>query len=294
VVLITGGARGITASAGLALAKRFGCRLELVGRSPLPEGDEDPELSPAKDLPSLRKAILARGLATTPATVEALCTRLIAARAVRSTLGEIAAAGASARYHAVDVRDPAAFGALIDAIYAHHGRIDGVIHGAGVLEDRLLSQKTRESFDRVFDTKIASALTLAERIRPDVGFIAFFASVSGAFGNRGQVDYSAANDGLDKLAGWLRERVDGRMVSIDWGPWAGAGMVSPELAREYQRRGVGLIETQDGLDGFLDELLHGGSAAQVILMNATPLVMGGQMLGEQPPVTAPSPVVVDA
>jgi acyl transferase domain-containing protein/NAD(P)H-dependent flavin oxidoreductase YrpB (nitropropane dioxygenase family) len=295
VVLITGGARGITASAGIALAKRFGCHLELVGRSPLPEGEEDADLAAARELPALRKAILAKGLATTPAAVEALCARLVAARALRSTLAEIAAVGATARYHALDVRDAAAFGALIDAIYAHHGRIDGVIHGAGILEDRLLSQKTRESFDRVFETKVESALTLAEKLRPDVGFVAFFGSVSGAFGNKGQIDYAAANDSLDKLAWWMGQRLAGRVVSIDWGPWAGAGMVSPELSREYERRGIGLIEPREGLDAFLDELLHGGRAAQVILMSATPAVMTWQPVIEASPMTAPSPaVVIDA
>jgi malonyl CoA-acyl carrier protein transacylase/NADP-dependent 3-hydroxy acid dehydrogenase YdfG len=294
VVLITGGARGITASAGVALAKRFHCKLELVGRTPLPDSEEDPELALAKDLPSLRKAILGKGLATTPATVEALCSKLMAARALRSTLAEVAAAGGSARYHALDVRDTGAFGALIDAIYAHHGRIDGVVHGAGILEDRLISQKSRESFDRVFETKVASALTLAEKIRPDVSFVVLFGSVSGAFGNKGQIDYSAANDSLDKLAYWLRERVKGRVVSIDWGPWAGAGMVSPELTREYERRGIGLIDPQEGLDAFLDELLHGGTAAQVILMNASPAVMTWQGVSEPPPVTSPSPLVIDA
>ncbi len=294
VILVTGGARGITASAGVALARRFGCRLELVGRSPLPESDEDPELAAARDLPALRKAILAKGLATTPAAVEALCARLVAARALRSTLAEIAAAGASARYHAVDVRDTAAFGSLIDAIYAHHGRIDGVIHGAGILEDRLLAHKTRESFDRVFETKVQSALTLAEKLRPDTSFVVFFGSVSGAFGNKGQIDYAAANDSLDKLAWWLKERVKGRVVSIDWGPWGGAGMVSAELSREYERRGIGLIDPQEGLEAFLDELLHGGSAAQVILMNAAPRVMTWQPPVEPSPMTAPSPAVLDA
>ncbi|MEO7328209.1 MAG: SDR family NAD(P)-dependent oxidoreductase, partial [Minicystis sp.] len=207
---------------------------------------------------------------------------------------EIAAAGASARYHAVDVRDAAAFGALIDAIYAHHGRIDGVIHGAGILEDRLLAQKTRESFDRVFETKVESALTLAEKLRPDTSFVVFFGSVSGAFGNKGQIDYAAANDSLDKLAWWLEERIKGRVVSIDWGPWAGAGMVSPELSREYDRRGIGLIDPQEGLDAFLDELLHGSRAAQVILMNAAPKVLIWQPVVEPSPMTAPSPVVLDA
>ncbi len=275
VVLVTGGARGITAAVARALAKRFGGKLVLCGRSPLPEGQGDPDLAGAADLPSLRREIIAQKKAREPAAIEALASKILGAREIRATLKDLASAGARAEYHPVDVRDPAAFGALIDEIYARHGRIDGVVHGAGVLDDKLLAHKTREAFDRVFDTKVASARTLAAKLRPDVGFVAFFASVSGAFGNRGQIDYSAANDALDKLAWWLSSRLPGKVVSLDWGPWGGAGMISPELAREYERRGVGLIDPALGAESFLDELLHGGSAPQVVLMNAALGVMEG-------------------
>ena len=278
VVLVTGGARGITAAVARALAKRFGCKLALCGRSPSPDAHEDPILAAARDLPSLRRAIITHKKASDPASIEALASKTLAAREIRATMRDLAASGASAEYHAVDVRDPAAFGAFLDGLYERHGRIDGVVHGAGVLDDRLLAQKTRDAFDRVFDTKVASARVLASRLRPDVGFVAFFASVSGAFGNRGQIDYSAANDALDKLAWWLSARLPGKIVSLDWGPWGGAGMISPELAREYERRGVGLIDPSLGADSFLDELLHGGTSPQVVLMNAPLAVMDGRPL----------------
>jgi NAD(P)-dependent dehydrogenase (short-subunit alcohol dehydrogenase family) len=274
VVLITGGARGITARIAVALAQQFGCRLELVGRSPLPaptgedaDADEDPALAGAADLPALRRALLARANGagpTTPAAIEALAGRILAAREIRATTTALQQAGVAHRYHAVDVRHRAAFAALIDDIYARHGRLDGVIHGAGLVEDKLLAHKTRESFDRVFDTKVESALTLIEKLRPDTRFVAFFSSVSGAFGNRGQVDYAAANDLLDTLAHRLQGRLAGRVVSINWGPWGGVGMVGPELEREYARRGIGLIPPAEGVERFLEELCH-GRHPQVIL-----------------------------
>jgi NAD(P)-dependent dehydrogenase (short-subunit alcohol dehydrogenase family) len=164
------------------------------------------------------------------------------------------------------VRDADAFGAVIDDIYARQGRIDGVIHGAGIIEDKLLRHKTAESFDRVFDTKVRAALTLAEKLRPDTSFIVFFSSISGAFGNSGQADYAAANDALDKLALHMSRCMLGRIVSINWGPWAGAGMISPELEREYGRRGIGLIPLDEGVNRLLDEIAHGGGA-QVVLMH---------------------------
>ena len=169
------------------------------------------------------------------------------------------------------MRDGAAFGALIDALYARHGRLDGVIHGAGVIEDKLARDKTPESFARVFETKVNGALAIAKHVRDDVGFIAFFSSISATFGNRGQADYAAANDFLDRLAVTLKRRLAARVLSINWGPWGGAGMVSPELTREYAKRGIGLIDPDAGVAGFLDELLHGSAEqAQVILMRGDP------------------------
>jgi malonyl CoA-acyl carrier protein transacylase len=264
VVLITGGARGITARVAIELARRWRCQIELVGRSPLPP-PEHPALIAAADAPALRKAILGAGLATEPAAVEARCARTLADREIRATLAAIAGAGATVRYHACDVRTPA-FAAVIDDVYARHGRLDGVIHGAGVLEDKLIRHKTVDSFARVYATKVAGALTLAERLRPDTRFVVFFASISGALGNRGQVDYATANQALAALAAALAPRITGRVVAIDWGPWAGTGMVSPELEREYARRGLGLIEPTAGVARLLAELGSDARDTEVVIV----------------------------
>jgi NAD(P)-dependent dehydrogenase (short-subunit alcohol dehydrogenase family)/acyl carrier protein len=266
VVVVTGGARGITALAAIELAKRFRCRIELVGRSPYP-GDEDPTLSSLADAAALRGFYAKRGLA--PAEIEQTAMRILADREIRATIGAIKDAGASVTYHAVDVRTPA-FGELVDTIYTRHGRIDGVIHGAGVLEDKLVRDKTPESFERVVATKLGGAHTLATRLRRDVDFVVWFASISGVYGNKGQIDYACANDALDKLAASLRSRVTGRVVSIDWGPWSGAGMVSPALAREYAKRGIGLIDPVAGIDALLAELGADRRDTQVILTSAEP------------------------
>jgi len=122
----------------------------------------------------------------------------------------------------------------------------------------------------VFDTKVDGARALVRHLRDGVRWVVFFSSVSGVFGNRGQVDYAAANDALDHLAWHLaRRRPDTRVLSVNWGPWADTGMISPELEREYARRGVGLIEPDQGIRSLLDELAN-GDEAQVILMSAAP------------------------
>jgi NAD(P)-dependent dehydrogenase (short-subunit alcohol dehydrogenase family) len=263
VVLVTGGARGITAKVAIALAQRHGCRIELVGRSVLP-GPEDPKLADAHDARALR-GVLAK-LGGTPAIIEARVARVLADREIRATL---AALGDRASYHAVDVRTPE-LATLIDEIYARRGRIDAVIHGAGILEDKLIRHKTPESFERVFATKLTGAQTLVDKLRDDVKLVVLFSSISGAFGNRGQVDYAAAGDALDKLAWTLQRKISGRVVSIDWGPWAGTGMVSPDLEREYAKRQIHLIDPAHGVEALLSELRGERGDAQVIWTASDP------------------------
>jgi NAD(P)-dependent dehydrogenase (short-subunit alcohol dehydrogenase family) len=173
------------------------------------------------------------------------------------------------RYHEVDVRDAAAVRAVVEGVYARRGRLDGVVHGAGVLDDRLLRDKTLESFARVFSTKVDGARALAEGLRPDLGFLVLFGSVSGVFGNRGQADYAAANDALDTFARMWAHRYRGRVVAVDWGPWAPAegGMVSVELQHEYARRGIGAIDHDDGVACLVNELAWGTpDAPQVVYL----------------------------
>ena len=263
IVLVTGGARGITAKVSIALANRYGCKIELCGRSAIPE-PEDPTLSGAHDARALR-GVLAK-LGGTPAIIEARVARVLADREIRATM---AALGERATYHAVDVRTPE-LATLIDQLYAKHGRIDAVIHGAGILEDKLIRHKTPESFERVFSTKTTGARTLVDKLRDDCKLVVLFSSISGAFGNRGQVDYAAAGDALDKLAWTLQRKISGRVVSIDWGPWAGTGMVSPDLEREYAKRQIRLIDPEHGVEALLTELRGSRSDAQVIWTASDP------------------------
>jgi acyl transferase domain-containing protein/NAD(P)H-dependent flavin oxidoreductase YrpB (nitropropane dioxygenase family) len=270
IVLLTGGARGITSLLAVALARRHRCHIELVGRSPLPEGEEGPLTSGIEDPRVLRRVLMESGGLRKPAEVERAVQRLKADRETRRTLARIRDAGSSVTYTPLDVRDGPAFAAFIDSLYQRHGRIDGVVHGAGVIEDRLVRDKTDESFGRVFDTKVQGALALREGIRNDVKFVVFFSSVASVFGNRGQADYAAANDVLDRLAYRWQSQIPGRVLSLNWGPWAGTGMVSDTLKSEYSRKGIGLIPQEAGVDALLQELGARRGDSQVVLMCGKP------------------------
>jgi len=278
IVLVTGGARGITAEVARELASRYRPTLLVVGRSsPAPEESSDTvRFASRADL----RAHLSARVGNEPARlreVERTCERILREREVRASLAALAETGATVRYITADVRDEAAFGALIDELYATYGRIDGVVHGAGVVEDRLIEDKDAASFDRVFSTKVAAALVLAQKLRPEsLKWLAFFSSMSGTFGNRGQSDYAAANAFLDRLAAYLDRKWSARVVSIAWSPWAlETGMTTAEVRRHLEARGLPFLSASEGRRIAERELVCGAKGeAEVILGRLPPSLEG--------------------
>jgi NAD(P)-dependent dehydrogenase (short-subunit alcohol dehydrogenase family) len=300
VVLVTGGARGITAEVACDLAERYRPTLLLVGRSPLPEPEESPATrdlaSPMAIKAALLDAMRREGETVTVARVEAACQRLLKDREIRANLARMERAGSTVRYYEADARDESALGALVEEAYREYGRLDGVIHGAGVIEDKLVEDKTPESFDRVFDTKAESAFVLSRILRPEsLKFLAFFGSASAPFGNRGQADYAAANEVLNKLALHLDRSWPGRVVTLSWGPWLKTGMVSPELQKEFARRGIELISIPAGCRLFDQELRHGAKGEpEVILAGGAWSAPSSESRAARPASTAPLPLLQGA
>ncbi len=271
VILVTGGARGITAESALALAVQRRCRLVLVGRTAVPPEPEAAATADLTDERDLKKALFdelaAGGASPKPVEIQARYTRLMREREVRESLERFASAGVNFTYLNCDVADAAAFAALLDEVYQRFGRIDGVIHGAGVIEDRLISDKHFDSFLRVFQTKVTGATVLAAKLRPQtLKFLVFFSSVSGRFGNRGQADYASANEVLNKLAQKLDRAWPGRVVAINWGPWHTTGMVTEEAKRQFASQGVGRIPVDVGVRMMIEEINAGSNAPAEIVI----------------------------
>ena len=263
-VLVTGGARGITAKVALEIATRYKSKLVLVGSSPAPaaESTDTANLTTAGEI---KAALMKREPGAKPAAVEAAYKRLLKEREIRANLDAIRAAGSAVEYRSLDVRDAATFGALIDELNAKGG-IAGVIHGAGVIEDKLLRDKTPESFDRVFGTKVDSSLLLARKLDPaKLQFFALFASITSRYGNRGQSDYAAANEVLSKMACDLDRKWPGRVVSVAWGPWAEVGMVA-DLEKHLVARGLKLIEPSVGAGFAVDEVIFGAKGEPEVVV----------------------------
>ncbi|GMQ83280.1 MAG: hypothetical protein BMS9Abin06_0013 [Gammaproteobacteria bacterium] len=263
VVLATGGARGITAEVLMGLAEK-GVHLVLIGRTPEPPAD-DPQIAALKTAEALRHHLLDRARAEQrspkPIEIEREVNAILRDREIAANLSDFRAAGAHVDYRVADVRDEQQMAALVDDIYKQNGRLDGVVHGAGIIEDKLLVDKDPDSAARVFDTKVDSVFLLAKYLRPEqLRFVVFFTSVAGRYGNTGQTDYATANELVNRMALQLHREWMGKVKvsAINWGPWEatryGKGMVTPEARRKFENMGVVLVSPGAGRQFFMDEI----------------------------------------
>ncbi|MGD8251400.1 MAG: SDR family NAD(P)-dependent oxidoreductase [Desulfobacterales bacterium] len=271
VVVISGGAKGVTASAAKALADRQTLSLVLLGRSPAPV-PEPHWLNGLEDEAAIKQAILANGFRDVPPKpieLDAAYRRYMGNREIASTLDAITKAGSECRYYSVDIRNAQKVAAIFKDIRAVHGPVRAIIHGAGVLEDRLILDKAPEQFESVVDTKILGLENLLKAVDPEaLRHLVLFSSAAARYGNRGQSDYAAANEVLNKTAVCLQQRLPTcRVISVNWGPWDG-GMVQGALRREFIRNGADLIPIDAGASALVHEMASTGPSPIEIVVGS--------------------------
>jgi acyl transferase domain-containing protein/NAD(P)H-dependent flavin oxidoreductase YrpB (nitropropane dioxygenase family)/NADP-dependent 3-hydroxy acid dehydrogenase YdfG len=263
VILATGGARGITAEVLMGLAEK-GLTMILVGRSPEPP-EEEANIAVLKTETEVKRYLLEKARAEyrspKPVEIERELNTVMRDREIRANIKDFRDAGARVDYRVADVRDEEQVSTLLNDIYSQYGRLDGVVHGAGIIEDRLIVDKNPDSVARVFDTKVDSAFLLSRYLRPDqLRFLVFFTSVAGRYGNTGQTDYATANEVVNRMAWQLYNQWQGKIkvAAINWGPWEatryGKGMVTPEARRKFEAMGVVLVDPAAGRQLFMDEI----------------------------------------
>lgn len=248
VIVATGGARGVTAAALLDLARTHRPRIVLLGRT---EAAAEPTgLASATNERALTRLLAQRAgdaEGSSPARIAEEARRILAAREVRATLAGLEAAGSPARYVKVDVRDADALTAALREVRATWGPVTGIVHGAGVLADKRIADKTDEQAEPVMATKVDGLRALLSATADDpLDTILLFSSVAAVFGNAGQSDYAMANEVLQQVASAEQARRPDCLVRcVAWGPWQG-GMVTPSLAAHFGRAGVPLIPRPRG------------------------------------------------
>ena len=244
----------------------------LIGRSPEPQPEAD-WLAGLDEETAIKRAIHTHhASAKSPKDIERAYQQVLANREVQQTLDRIEAKGSKALYRSVDIRDQDALIKTLSSLTGEHGPVRGIIHGAGVLADSLIVDKTEEQFDAVMSTKCQGFMNLVSAL-PDapLAFIVACSSTTARLGRRGQADYAAANECLNKISQNLaRKYPDTKVLSINWGPWDG-GMVDARLKTIFAKEGVGLIPLKAGAQYLIRELLNTQSQdVEVVILGPSP------------------------
>jgi acyl transferase domain-containing protein len=201
VYLVTGGLGGLGITLAEDLARRVRARLVLVARSLLPARDDwDRHL-------------------TIHGTSERMGRAITAIRRMEAAGAEVLVVGA-------DVTEPEDMQRVRERALATFGRIDGIIHAAGVAGGGMAEVKERPVAESVMAPKVAGTLVLRQVFGDlPLDFVSLFSSVTAVAGGFGQVDYCAANNFLDSYArsphGWPTE-----VTSVNWGGWIEVGMAA--------------------------------------------------------------------
>ena len=176
-----------------------------------------------------------------------------------AVLAEVGAlGGARVQYRVLDLLDPGQVRQLVADVLAVHGRLNGIIHSAGMIADKLILNKPVEEFAAVLAPKVAGTVNLDLASHGvDLDFLALFSSGASLMGNVGQSDYSVANGFLDVFAAYRNGLAQagerhGRTVAINWPLWADGGMRMPQHARDAMRSATGMhpMRTETGMRAF--------------------------------------------
>lgn len=178
---------------------------------------------------------------------------------IEQRLAALRQQGTQVAYYQGDVTEPAQVRRLVQQILQNEGRLNGVIHSAGITRDAFIVNKTeREVFD-VLAPKVAGTLAIDEATQDcDLDFMVLFSSLSSAFGNTGQADYACANGFMDGFAERRNQQVAaglrrGKTLSINWPLWRDGGMGISEQAAEQLERQTGLVPmpAAAGIEAFI-------------------------------------------
>ena len=140
---------------------------------------------------------------------------------------------------------------LAKVIESYKNSLKGIIHAAGILDDGLLQNQTWQRFNKVIAPKVIGAWNLHQlTVDIPLDFFVLFSSVASLVGSPGQSNYAVANAGLDAIARY-RQAQSLPGLSINWGPWANAGMA---VDKGVNRQGINLIAPRSGFD-ILEQLI---------------------------------------
>ncbi|AVP97157.1 hypothetical protein C7S18_08100 [Ahniella affigens] len=215
VWLITGGLGGIGLALARHLARRFRARLALVTRTPIPAKQE-------------WNAWLATQAADNQTS------KLI--RALR----EIEAEGGELLVLAADIADASSVGYVAERVRNRFGRVDAVIHAAGVAEMHPLAMIEPDTLRQAVAAKTSALDHLHAAFGAELKLMLLCSSQNAFKGGIGKYAYCAGNAYLDAWAEAHANHVGYRLLSLNWCMWRDVGMavgagtepIDPQRQRE--------------------------------------------------------------
>jgi acyl transferase domain-containing protein/thioesterase domain-containing protein/acyl carrier protein len=205
VCLITGAFGGIGLTLAERLAREKKARLVLLARQPLPAPEAWDTFLRTSD------------------PLNPVVQRMLAVRRLEGL-------GAQVLVIAADVCNVKDMQTAAELAQQRFGRVEMVIHAAGVVDDGPLMTKTSGGVEEVFAPKVHGVQILHD-LFPDgsIDRLVLFSSTSTATAPAGQVDYVAANEYLNAYA-LSRAGQRTQVLAIDWGIWNEVGMAAKAMA----------------------------------------------------------------
>lgn len=126
--------------------------------------------------------------------------------------------------------------------------IGGIIHAAGVLDDRMITEQTWESFEKVLKPKVFGAVNVIDNVDTlKLDFVVFVSSITSIIGNVGQSNYAAANYFMNQYSTVLRNNGISA-YTVCWGPWQTGGMANSNknIAKNMDNMGLSAFSNEVG------------------------------------------------
>ncbi|MBW7886013.1 MAG: SDR family NAD(P)-dependent oxidoreductase, partial [Caldilineaceae bacterium] len=272
VFVVTGAAGGITSAIVTDLAVASQGTFYLLDLVAAPARNDEKVRLFRTDKEALKRLLIdearARGVRPTPAAIDKQILGIERSEAALRAIESVEAAGGTAHYFSLDLRDGAAVTRVVEEIRSHHGKIDVLLHAGGLLIDKVLPDKEPHQFDLVFDVKTDGFFNLVKAAKGmPIGATVSFSSVAGRFGNNGQSDYSAANDLLCKISSSMRAwRPGTRGIAIDWTAWGQIGMASRgSVPQIMEALGIDMLPPEAGIPTIRRELTYGGTRGEIVV-----------------------------
>jgi len=278
--LITGAAGSIVSAIITDLAKSSGGTFHLVDLAPKPDPNNSDIKRFVDDKENLKKDIFQRLKETeeraTPAMVEKELAKIERMYAAQSAIQAVEDAGGTAYYHCINLLDKKAVTKVIEDIKKKNGKIDVLIHAAGLEISHFLSDKKPEEFDLVFDVKSEGWFNILSSIGDmPLKNAVVFSSIAGRFGNGGQTDYSAANDFLCKsISSFRNTRPEIRGIALDWTAWGGIGMATRgSIPTIMKQAGIDMLPPEAGIPIVRRELTNKGDGSEIIVAQSLGIML---------------------